>query len=383
MMAPKDPSKAFNDAQMLLERKKRRAWLMERLKIPYSIARPIAGIQESEINYVGFTALTILSNPNVNQVKLSPQMAGMVVPVLWGYLDGACAMVVGMEQLLNEDDYRQTQLKIKGMLNIFSGMQLFALSYNPALVAALGITGGPAALAGGAFALSTLVDVITTSIDYCNACKEQNIEGWFDERIKEYTFICKKITTLEKELEALQLLPEEDNLFINDIQKELQALRLRQTCIKNDVQCRWKVNQNTITSASKDELKKVFEQPLNMGEITAAERVRDHEIQSALNKSLVNAKTQLAIKVASFVGIALLAVATFALVTTCPPQVVLLGLAITTVVAAAYLSNHQKNIRQQLDTLRHHSKEEDSNLQASKLDKDGDEKGDDKKVPHT
>lgn len=161
-----------SELRNLVIRKKCRVLAENILKAPLFFSQPITDVQEPEINYYGFTLVNLLNAPGINVISLAQATSEIVLPVVWNYLDGACSVAVGLSQLLDEDDYRQGQLKVKGVLNILSGVQLFLLSYNPPLIAALGITGAPTILAGASFALAMAVDLVCATMDYMNARTE-------------------------------------------------------------------------------------------------------------------------------------------------------------------------------------------------------------------
>src|SRR3990167_7259283 len=79
-------------------------------------------------------------------------------PESFNYPDGLCGIVTGIQQLSDEENCHQTQNKIKGALNIVSGVQLLLFSYMPFLQF------GATTFAGPAFALAMLADIINASI---------------------------------------------------------------------------------------------------------------------------------------------------------------------------------------------------------------------------
>ena len=142
-----------------------------------------------------------------------PAQTTLGIALGWNYADSVYSITQGIRQILDEEDYRQTQNKIKGIVNIISGIEMFVFSYNPALTAALGLAGG-AALASPAFALAMLCDLITATIDFYNAQKEVEFQGWLEERIKEINYLEKRIETLREKI--MRPSSNEKTDFLND-----------------------------------------------------------------------------------------------------------------------------------------------------------------------
>jgi hypothetical protein len=317
------------------------------LKAPLFFNEPIAGVALPEVNYYTFTLVNVLNSPALNAIKLTGVVSDTILPTLWNYLDGACALSVGLSQLLDEDNHRQIQMKTKGILNIISGIQLFVLSYNPPLAAALGVSGVPAVLAGASFALAMLIDLITASIDFYNAFKEQEINGWLEETSREYDFISQRMATLQAENDTLSTVTwtTAQTLWETNNQK-IQALETKQQTLLKTLKARYKIHQAALSENQKASLQPWLgnlqlweEEP-----ITAEERHLDSQIQRDLNANFQKAKDTLMVRAASFIGMSLLAVGTLALFTQCPPAIPVIGLAITVVVASIYLYRHQQEI---------------------------------------
>lgn len=307
------------------------------LKLPLLFAEPLAGVAEPEINYYGFTLINGLSNPPIHALHLAPTVANIALPVVWNYLDGACALAVGLNQLLDEDNYRQTQMKVKGLLNIFSGVQLFLLSYNPLLVSSLGITGAPAALAGTSFAIAMLVDVITAAIDFVNAWKEKNINGWLEERYKEYIFLQKRIATLQQE-----------DAIVGDNwnQAKIDALKSRKDKLEENIALRYRVHYAEVSPKVRGLLQGIIDTSAEKAKGASEEDiVNDANIQAQCQQQYTAAGNTLFVKVVSAIGMGILAAGFIALFIAVPNPVPITGLAITAVVAAIYFYRHQQEIR--------------------------------------
>jgi hypothetical protein len=287
----------------IIARTKCRAIAGALLKLPLFFSEPISGVQEPEINYYGFTLVNLLNSPAVGAIKLSDAVSNTILPTIWNYLDGACAISVGLNQLLDEDNYRQGQMKVKGLLNILSGIQLFILSYNPPLATALGVTGAPAVLAGSSFALAMLVDLITASIDFYNTYKESEINGWLEEKQKEYTFISDRLKTLKDENDLLKDYPQYQS-FLDENNLKIANLMKKKDDLEKQIILRSKVNLSNVLQQQRDSLGKIisnFDTRIEE-DITDAERSQEAIIRNELNVAFQKARDTLLVKAASFIG---------------------------------------------------------------------------------
>lgn len=316
--------------------------------------------------------ITSYANP-ANSFDGAAACTGLAVG--WNYADGLLAIATGVTQLLDKENYRQSQNKAKGILNIISGIQLFAFSYNPALTTALGLTGG-AALASPSFALAMFCDLINASIDLYNAEVESTFEGWLEERYKELKYNNERIEALEKQITLLstdaqnnqqfRLFPGKSNAEkISEIRETIA--RIKKTKIEPIMQ---QVDTYTRVylqdaGANKDEYTKSvmairarygIKDTINQLPVTDSDRNDYKAFMYQQEKAVIQARITLALKVASFIGMSLLAVAAF---TTCPP-VLFVGLAITAVVATAYIIRNSHKIHAGLKGLIGASAEQDS-----------------------
>lgn len=293
---------------------------------------------------------------------ISPN-AGLGIALGWNYVDAVYAIGLGTLQLLDEEDYRQTQNKVKGVFNIISGVQLFLLSYNPYLTAVLGLTGG-AALAAPAFALAMACDLVTASIDLYNASKEVEFEGWLEERAKEIHYNqsrIQKLTEQIQEVETSNKTPAEKKSEIAYLEAKIIMLKDKINKIEDNLYARsrvycneempnsetqekaarqWKVEKildKYNPSHNKDRLKVELKK-----NVTERDRSIDNNIQADLEKNYKENRINFFIKTASLVGMTLLAVSAFV---SCPP-VLITGLAITSVVATYYIYKNGGNIMQ-------------------------------------
>lgn len=319
----------------------------------------------AEWNYTVGVPLTIgqtitsICNP-ANAFDSAAACTGLAVG--WNYADGVLAIAAGVTQLMDKENYRQSQNKAKGLLNIISGIQLFAFSYNPALTAALGLTGG-AALAAPSFALAMLCDLINASIDLYNAEVESTFEGWLEERYKELQYNNDRVAELKKQRTLLQAdssskRKRDFSLFSNNsTEQKIQEIsetieRIEQSKIKpikERIDVLTRVYIQDAGEDKKDEYKENvlairkqygITDALSDTPISQADRNDYRAFIYKQEKAAIQARITFALKVASFIGMSLLAVAAF---TTCPP-VLIVGLTITAVVATAYLIRNSKKI---------------------------------------
>lgn len=316
----------------------------------------------AELNYIHGTGIDDLTTGHV--FSLSPDVS-MGIAVGWNYLDGIYSIILGLHQLFDEEDHHQMQNKAKGLLNIISGIQMFAFSYNPPLTAALGLTGATA-LAAPAFALSMLCDLITASIDFCNAYKEAEFSGWLDERVKEVNFLQKRIDKIEQQIADEIKKQEEKNeteiqsSLILTLQKKKKQLEARQFALKMTMETRCRVychDENNLLKTKEADIIKNTLKNLNMKgndggyssidyitPPTEHQKLKNEKIQIALNHQYEKSRTYLGIRSLSFVGMTLLAIAPFVSSAAFPPLLIT-GLAIITIVGSYYfLKNSEKII---------------------------------------
>ncbi len=257
--------------------------------------------------------------------KAIPKPASLGISLGWNYLDAIYCIAQGMEQLCDETDYRQTENKIKGVANILSGVQMFLLSYNPALTCVLGLSGG-AALIAPSFALSMGFDLVTAVIDYQHAQKEVTFEGWKKEREKEINFYQSKIKKLEK---------------INSQDKKIDLLKKKKEKVEGQINLRASFQNNNLTSLE-TEIKRIENMwDKNEDDRKKLENLKQEKcIHEKLHENYQKQRTNLFVKTASFVGMTCLAVASCV---SCPP-LLMAGLAITVMVAAFYIYKNSDEI---------------------------------------
>lgn len=299
------------------------------------------GTRGTEWNYTFGAPLSIYTQiQTAFQVStpISPA-AGLGISVGWNYLDGICDINQGLFQLFDEEDYRQSQNKVKGVINIISGLQSFLLSYNPVLTAAIGLSGG-AALAPAAFAIALFADVVIAAIDFHNANKESEFEGWLDECAKNIAYKQQRIKEFELKLKSPCALGNNENRYIT---AKIKVLNSEIEKIWQDIYARSRVHCNktsrefipileshlTVTPEMKQQL---------TGNLQPDDLKKDEEIQKRLTKNFNDNAFNLAFKAASFVGMALIALSPLC------PALLIVGLILTACVAAFYIYKHKIDI---------------------------------------
>lgn len=259
-----------------------------------------------ELNYTaGMVAMDLAA---AQAFHLTPLVNELTI-VGWNYSDAICSLVVGTAYLLDNESYNQTQIKAKGVINIFSGLQLFFFTYQRHLIqwgthALTGMT----AFAAPAFALAMFCDMVCAIIDFCKAYKELSYEGWKDERQTELKFLNKKIDYYKAKETLNGQLSKSD-------QKKLDKF----------IKCREEVEIQMDNCESSHT-------PTKMNALMKRER----QVEATFDKARLN----LILKTASFVGMSILAVASFV---SCPPLTIV-GMVICSLVAAGYIYKHASTI---------------------------------------
>jgi hypothetical protein len=290
-------------------------------------AEPVKGIPVAEVNYVAFTSISALVLLGAVNPALSFVSSDM--PLIWNYIDGYCAIVTALDQLLDEDDYRQTQTKIKGLLNLISGLQLFAFTYNPHLVTALHLLGAPTLLAGLSFAVSMLFDAIIAAIDLYQVAKERDFDGWLEERCLEHAFIEKRLNEIAFEN---QILGDDIQDLVDENHKKMLLLQERRTEIEIMIHVRCEAHHHHYISPPG------LSMILGKSSIDNSKNFNESDIQQTLDKQYILARNTLVIKAMSFVGMSILALTVFGLAN--PAQLALAGIIVTGLVALCYLYRH-------------------------------------------
>jgi hypothetical protein len=173
---------------------------------------------------------------SLNGIAL-PTNVNIGIAVGWNVMfDAPAAIINGVNLLLEEDDYRHTQNKIKGVVSILAGVTGLTMSYNPALEAALKL--GTAGFAGPVFAFMALCDLANAAVDFYQASREVDVETWFEERIKEINFLENRLDKLIEELDK-----KFENSGTEDVamQERIQRLITKKRRLEEDLLARAKV----------------------------------------------------------------------------------------------------------------------------------------------
>ncbi len=290
----------------------------------------------------------------------------------WNYLDAIYSVALGIIQLQDKDDYRQTQNKVKGVLNVISGLQTLILSYNPPIAKAMGLDGGmlAAPLAGPAFMLGMACDLVSAAIDLFNSYQEVKLQGWLEQRAKELAYNHERIAKFTEEMKALE---RAKNNFTRHmyLEAKVRSLKLKIKDIDRDVYARSRVYINAgleansagaatdeAVAARRSEVETILrthskqpQETLNQAftsELTRAASLEDiftnSKIQKEMQKNYNQERINLALETASFIGMALLAVTGFI---SCPPLLII-GLTLTTLVAVVYIIRNTEDIASSL-----------------------------------
>jgi flagellar motility protein MotE (MotC chaperone) len=309
------------------------------------------GLTGSQWNYVA----SVPVNYGIVFSEVIPDSAGIGLTLGWNYFDAIYAINVGLLQLQDEENYRQEQMKAKGLLGVISGLQILLLSYNPLISGALLLSGG-AALAAPVFALHVATEVVACSIDFYNAYIENNFTGWLEERAKEIAYDQKRIDKFRLRLNKIYT--GEKNAKPHEVDYLKAKIKYLETKIKDmeaTMDARSRVFCHSDEPEKKAENSKTVKNivdkympPAHAAErnkqlqtaMSAEDRDTDKKIQQQLAENYRKSMFNLSLKTASFVGITLLAVSSFVV---CPP-VLFAGLAITAVVAAVYIYRNSEKI---------------------------------------
>ena len=313
----------------------------------------------AEGNYIVGTLINDLNTGHVISLS-SKSLLGVTLG--WNYIDGVYSCMMGMKQLLDEDDYRRTQNKIKGILNIISGVQLFLFSYNPMFTSAIGLSGG-AALASPSFALAMLCDFLNASIDFYQACQEVEFEGWIKERVKQVNYLEKRIEKIENKLN-------ENNENKNLIAKKIKLEAKREKILLN-MGIRSRVYNKAINSGEKPPLSTDFETLLSPLKSETKNKINfdaepsqlDIEIDKSIQQKCTNqyreGRKDVIFKGFSFIGMSLLAAAPIVLLAAGVPfpPLLILGLGLTSMVALHYTIKHGDKLLNKFDQVKTNMKQ--------------------------
>lgn len=273
----------------------------------------------AELDYIigtFFNSLTASFKTNISVLELSED-ATLAIAVVWNYLDALYDFMLAAKQWYDTRTYRHMQSKTQAILNIVSGVQLLSFSYNPLLTEQLGLKNN-AALATTSFAFSALFDFFVAGLEFYNTKKEMEFKGWLKEKIKQLLHTIKQghdHTELLKDMHARASEHAQQNA---DRQQKLTQM-FNQTLPVDHPSRQHLINR--------------------LNEHSGEHSERSRMIQLQLKQAHKDSRTNLCLKAASFLGMTLLAVVSFLDANEDNPAIALvLGLGLTTYVAAAYLT---------------------------------------------
>jgi hypothetical protein len=300
--------------------------ILERLKIPAEIL--------PELDFI--TGSLISNLVALEQISLSP-FANSLYSDGWNYIDGIISILTGIALIVDQDDYRETQAKIKGAIKILSGIQLI-------ICTSVGGTGSPAATS--AFAISTCTDLITTLIDHFNTVKEASFEGWLEERAKELAF-------LERKLEEAKLanngtrqnkLQSRIDLLLPQIESRCRVHFYYEKPVAEENSKEYEENEAFVRNIFPGYGKYRNEEKFDYHKKpTSPDIARDKLIQAINDRRLEISKRNLIVGGLSFIGMSLVAAATIFALSTFPPLMIA-TIIITSLVSCYYLIKNFEKI---------------------------------------
>lgn len=233
-----------------------------------ALARLADAIPEN--TYYGFSIYTVIAPLILKEfAKVAlPEAQGVTGPV-WNYIDSACSVLVGLNQLQDNETHRPAATKIKGVVNILNGVQLTTLT-----AVSFTMLGGPgfAAAFGVGFAIS-LDDAIHARR------KWQDEKYWFEDALAELEKISQIIddNVLPREIRVMEEAMKQNNITsraahwaLNQKKERLQDLKETKRTLEEDILTRAIEMRNQDFNKDKDTqnnyqfmMKKIPETPNN------------------------------------------------------------------------------------------------------------------------
>ena len=304
-----------------------------------------------ELDYIVGTTITDLTNlkNSASSTQLSPATITKII-VGWNYLDAIFNFMFATSLFADTRDYRYRYNVVKGILNVLEGIELFVFSYNPPLNAALKLKGG-IALAGTAFAIGMVADVVCAAIDFQKIYRESYFPTWLEEKLKAYQY------ALANDLDTKELI------------KEIRT-RCKAHINGNPIEA------NLITNLVKNQLISTTQNPPpiealthNLDSVNTKNKIKDQWMQEQLEEAYKKNRTYLGVKIISMVGMILLAVSGFLENANdnqdSYPILLTFGLALTTFVGCYYFLVNAERCTNQVTTLYHRffpAKKSDNNV---------------------
>lgn len=266
----------------------------------------------------GFILFAQLYHGNISPTAMAATTSALSIA------NGAIQMVDGVFQITKES-LHPTRDKAMGALKIISGATGIAFSYTPWL-AQLGQAGltGATALAAPAFALTRLVDLACTAIDYHYALKETTLSGWLEERYKEVKHLNKEIAEIYR-LPLNKKISEEYKNKLENLEKKKfeveEKISARLFCENEHTNNKVKFTNSSLNTLHATYCTHLKEKNLDDDEKKRLRNLNDTCMKEANNKEKEEFK-KLVVKTLAFSGALLLAVAPF----TGPAAPALLGI---------------------------------------------------------
>lgn len=282
----------------------------------------------AELNYIVGTFLNDMTNrvkKNDTLIQLN-ETSRVSVVVGWNYLDGFYNFMQAFKLYADKDNYHYHESLFKASINLFSGIQLYTFSYNPALTDALKLR-DPSSFAGVSFFVAMVVDLISASLDFKHMHRETTFEGWLDEKLHVYYDGFKKARDVDE--------------LGRDIRARCKAFVAhypdRKKSLKFFIKSRMPadIEQHGCSLLLK-----------NLSCEEAKHKLRDHELALEINLRNRHYRTQLLIKAASAIGMGCLAIAGFYSDTNSDAYIMamVIGLALTNVVASWYTIKNSERL---------------------------------------
>lgn len=344
--------------------------------IPASVAKPVPARStlstvltnvaevKPELNYVAGMVVNGVANPrslfdecvSAASVFAAPQTVQMVSNIAWSYSDGVCALMVGIMQLRDNDNYRFKTTVAKGIVNIVNGLQMLLLTNNYNLFHyGMGILMSSSALSPPVFVFACFCEVINKTVDLCHAVKELSIQHWLDERLTELEFFNKKLKKLQAQLGGL----EKDSSAYCKQQARIEKLFAEKERVMMDLESRCRYYCNTEPAEAvviRDKLTQHFPREVvrtfikSWSSLSAEQRQQDIDkntvIERQLKERFKQARLDLMVHTISLVGMTLAAVAAFSF----PPVAVAATIICTVVAAYFFLHNTHKVVKKVKET---------------------------------
>ncbi len=287
-----------------------------------------------EMTYATGTSINLFSqnifSEKENLFSLSATQTRIGID-LWNEIDSVCSIYFGLRLLTDKNNYRRKSSIIQGILNIITGATMGYFTDNNQICLGLLKNAASTVLSSPVFALATACDLLNVSIDLYHTSQELEFKDWLKERLQELNFIEKRIreeTPAENTHELAKLIHKKKQLHFQIVNRCLAraddpfSRQYIERILKNNHADLWE--------------KCIYYSPA----MISRAKLIDKNIQQKINNRYEAQKKIVFMKTLSFIGMTLLAIATFA---PCPPLLII-GTAICTIVALYYLQKNAGNL---------------------------------------